>query len=88
MDSAANSSFQSPYSIHNFNHLPAVWNCILEKYVIDKIQGEGSFGQVVKAYPKGATAGDVKPVAIKYIKRAFQNAEHGKRVYREIAILR
>ena len=58
---------------------------MLSKYVIEKIQGEGTFGQVVKAYPK---TGMSKPVAIKYIKNAFKNVESCKRVYREIAILR
>lgn len=65
--------------------LPLVWNCVLSKYIIDKIQGEGTFGQVVKAYSRNANN---KPVAIKYIKNAFESQESCKRVYREIAILR
>lgn len=64
--------------------LPAVWQSISKDYEFLKIQGQGSFGQVVKATQKSKN----KTVAIKYIADAFENIHSVKRVYREIAILR
>jgi serine/threonine protein kinase len=64
--------------------LPAVWQTISKDYEFLKIQGQGSFGQVVKATQKSKN----KTVAIKYIADAFENIHSVKRVYREIAILR
>jgi mitogen-activated protein kinase 1/3 len=64
--------------------LPAAWQCLSKDYEFLKIQGQGSFGQVVKATQKSKN----KTVAIKYIADAFENIHSVKRVYREIAILR
>ena len=64
--------------------LPPVWKCIEDDYELLKIQGQGSFGQVVKATMKAKK----KTVAIKYIEDAFDSIYTAKRVYREIAILR
>ena len=64
--------------------LPAIWNCLTDDYELRKIQGKGSFGQVVKAIHKQNS----KTVAIKYIVDAFDDINSVKRVYREIAILR
>ena len=64
--------------------LPAAWSSLAADYDFLKIQGQGSFGQVVKANHKSSN----KTVAIKYIADAFDNIHSIKRVYREIAILR
>lgn len=64
--------------------LPPVWKCLEDDYELLKIQGQGSFGQVVKAIMKSKK----KTVAIKYIEDAFDSIHCTKRVYREIAILR
>lgn len=47
--------------------LPNAWKCLQKKYSIVNIVGEGSFGQVVKAF----CIQTQQPVAIKYISNAF-----------------
>ena len=64
--------------------LPPVWKCLENDFEFHRIQGQGSFGQVVKATMKSKN----KTVAIKYIEDAFDSIHTAKRVYREIAILR
>jgi len=71
-------------SIQSISNLPRVWSHIAADYNFIKIQGQGSFGQVVKATQKSTS----KTVAIKYIQDAFDNIHSCKRVFREIAILR
>ncbi|XP_002013437.2 putative mitogen-activated protein kinase 14C [Drosophila persimilis] len=53
-------------------------------YEIERLLGAGSFGQVSKAKLRG---GDVN-VAIKKLLQPFETAEHAKRVYREIRLLK
>ena len=64
--------------------LPPIWKGLGSAYVLEKIQGVGSFGQVVKA----KSIKDDQAVAIKYIENAFESVHSAKRVYREVAILR
>ena len=61
-----------------------MWECLTTDYELHKIQGQGSFGQVVKATIKAKN----EIVAIKYIADAFDDVHSVKRVYREITILR
>lgn len=75
---------QGQKSRNLLERLPAAWRSLTKDYEFIKIQGQGSFGQVVKATHKAKN----KTVAIKYIADAFDNIHSVKRVYREIAILR
>ena len=59
------------------------WN-VGSKYKLEKVMGEGSYGQVSKAIQ--LTTG--KCVAIKRMKKVFDDEEDCKRILRELVILR
>ena len=68
---------------NSLSGLPQVWKLLEKDFEFHRIQGQGSFGQVVKATMRSTN----KTVAIKYIADAFESIYTAKRVYREIAIL-
>ena len=64
--------------------MTSLWAELGNGYIVLNVQGNGSFGQVIKAYSVSLN----KFVAIKFIKNAFDSVQIAKRIYREVAILR